>query len=83
MGRPLITSNIPGCKEAVVDGKSGLLCEPKDADSLYDAMHRFLELTMEQREEMGIAGRRHMEEVFDKRLVVDKTVRHLELAKQK
>lgn len=79
MGRPLITSNIPGCKEAVLDGKSGLLCEPRDAESLYDAMSRFLKLTMDQREAMGLAGRRHMEEVFDKRLVVAETVRHLAL----
>lgn len=79
MGRPLITSNIPGCKEAVLEGQSGLLCEPKDADSLYDAMRRFLELTWEQREAMGLAGRQHMETVFDKRLVVAETVRHLAL----
>ena len=83
MGRPLITSDIPGCKEAVIEGKSGLLCEPKDTESLHDAMSRFLKLTMEQREEMGLAGRRHMEKVFDKRLVVDKTVRHLELTAKK
>lgn len=81
MGRPLITSNIPGCKEAVIEGKSGLLCEPKNVDSLYEAMSRFLLLTMEQREEMGTAGRRHMEAMFDKRLVVAETVRHLELIK--
>ena len=79
MGRPLITSNIPGCKEAVAEGKSGLLCEPKNAESLYDAMSRFLKLSAREREAMGLAGRRHMEEVFDKRLVVAETVRHLTL----
>lgn len=79
MGRPLITSNIPGCKEAVIEGKTGLLCEPKDTDSLYAAMRNFLELTMEQREAMGRAGRKHMEKVFDKRLVVSETIRHLKL----
>lgn len=77
MGRPLITSNIPGCKEAVLEGKSGLLCEPKNTESLYDAMHRFLKLSAQEREAMGLAGRRHMEEVFDKRLVVAETIRHL------
>jgi galacturonosyltransferase len=77
MGRPLITSNIPGCKEAVLEGRSGLLCEPKDAESLYDAMRRFMELTVEQRETMGQEGRRHMEAVFDKKQVVAKTVKAL------
>lgn len=80
MGRPLITSNIPGCKEAVIPGKSGLLCEVKDADSLYDAMYRFLTFTQKEREEMGKAGRTHMEAVFDKRLVVAETVKKLDLA---
>lgn len=79
MGRPVITSNIPGCKEAVLDGESGYLCEPKDADSLYHAMARFLKQPAPLAEAMGIAGRRHMEAVFDKRLVVAKTLRHLGL----
>ena len=79
MGRPLITSNIPGCKEAVVEGKSGLLCQSKNADSLYDAMRRFLEMPQEQRAAMGQAGRRHMEAVFSKQRVVEKTVKSLEL----
>lgn len=83
MGRPLITSNIPGCKEAVVEGKSGLLCEAKNADSLYDAMSRFLQLSPQDREAMGIAGRQHMEAVFDKRLVVGETVRHLTMTCKK
>ena len=81
MGRPLITSNIPGCKEAVIPGKSGLLCEAKDAQSLYDAMRRFLKLTQDERAQMGKAGRAHMEAVFDKRLVVAETVKNLGLTK--
>lgn len=79
MGRPLITSNIHGCKEAVVDGISGLLCQPKNADSLYDAMVRFMNLSREERKSMGDAGRQHMESVFDKRKVVMDTIRALGL----
>lgn len=73
-GRPIITSNIPGCKEAVKDGVSGLLCEPKDVDSLYEAMKKILGMSCEERAKMGQAGRNHMEEVFDKRKVVDETI---------
>ena len=83
MGRPLITSNIPGCKEAVIAGKSGLTCEPKNADSLYDTMSRFLKLSQSERAAMGEAGRKHMEAVFDKRMVVAETVGYLELAGKK
>ena len=77
MGRPVITSNIPGCKEAVLDGVSGLLCEPKDTDSLYYAMKHFLSLSAETRAQMGKAGRKHMEEVFDKKKVVEETMKAL------
>ena len=79
MGRPLITSNIHGCKEAVLDGVSGLLCEAKDTDSLYEAMKAFLFSSGEERMAMGLAGRRHMEEVFDKKKVVAETLKGLGL----
>ena len=76
MGRPLITSDIPGCREAVTE-RSGLLCQPRDADSLYDAMKQFLAMSNEQRQEMGKAGRQHMEAVFDKKKVVKQTIEAL------
>jgi len=77
MGRPVITSNIHGCKEAVVENESGFLCEPKNADSLYEQIKRFIELPYEKKAEMGIAARKHMEEVFDKRKVVEATIEKL------
>lgn len=79
MGRPLITSDIPGCKEAVLDGVSGLLCEPQNADSLYEVMKHFLSLSSEIRAQMGCVGRSHMEAVFDKKKVVMETIEALSL----
>ena len=79
MGRPLITSNIHGCKEAVIDGESGFLCEPKNADSLYDIMKRFCALSQGEREEMGKAGRAHMVNCFDKKEIVKNTIKGLNL----
>lgn len=73
MGRPLITSRIPGCMEAVREGETGYLCAPQDTDSLLDAMQRFLLLSPAEREAMGRAGRAHMEAEFDKRQVVAET----------
>lgn len=73
-GRPIITSSIPGCKEAVVEG-SGLLCEPKNVESLYEAMKKMIQA--DNREEMGIVGRNHMQDVFDKKKVVADTIKHL------
>ena len=77
MGRPVITSNIHGCKEAVVEGISGFLCAKQSADSLYEEMKKFTTLTYEERKAMGIAGRKHMEEVFDKKKVVKATIEGL------
>jgi galacturonosyltransferase len=76
-GRPVITSNIHGCLEAVEDGVSGLLCEPKNADSLYAVMRKFCALTYEERRTMGLAGRSRMEKLFDKKKVVGKTIEAL------
>lgn len=73
IGRPIITNDIAGCKEAVVRGKSGLLCTVKDGESLFDAMDAFMQLTWEEREEMGRCGRAYMDE-FDKQMVVQKTL---------
>jgi hypothetical protein len=73
MGRPVITSDIPGCREAVVPGVSGFLCRAGDEESLYEAMKQFLQLPREAREAMGAAGRCHMETNFDKQEIVRKT----------
>ena len=76
-GRPLITSDIPGCREAVEDGVSGYLCPAKDANALYGAMQRVMELSVEQRSEMGCRGRKRMVKMFDKLLVINKTMNNL------
>lgn len=76
-GRPLITSDIPGCREAVEDGVSGYICPAKDADALYDAMQRFVELPENWRAEMGRRGRERMKKRFSKDAVVAKTIKQL------
>lgn len=78
-GRPLITSDIPGCREAVENAVSGYLCQTRDADALYDAMHRFVELPESWRAEMGRRGRERMEQKFSKTAVVAETIKHLEI----
>ena len=73
-GRAVITSDIPGCREAVEDGKTGFLATVKDAESLYRAMTSFLKLSPEERKEMGLLGRKKMESEFDKKRVVKETL---------
>ena len=78
-GRALITSDIPGCREAVEDGVSGYLCPVQDAEALYEAMRRFVELPESWRGEMGRRGRERMEQRFSKTAVVAETIKHLEI----
>ncbi len=77
MGRPLITSDIPGCREAVKDNVSGYLCVAKDVNSLYEAMKRYSALSFDSRNKMSITGRQHMEAVFAKEKVVGETIRRI------
>jgi len=76
-GRPVITSNIHGCMEAVENGKTGYLCERQNVESLYEIMKQFCGCTKNIREEMGLAGRKRMEELFDKRNVVKETIAYM------
>lgn len=77
IGRPLITSNIPGCREAVEHGKTGILCRVKDTHSLYRAMKKILSITEAKREQMGMLGREKMEREFDKVTVVKMTLEEI------
>ncbi|HAQ7818994.1 TPA: glycosyltransferase family 4 protein [Enterococcus faecium] len=76
-GRTIITSDIPGCKEAVIESKSGYLCERKNSCSLYNSMNKFLKLSYEQRINMGKMGRNYMIKKFNKKKVVDETIKSL------
>ncbi len=73
-GRALITSDIPGCREAVNDGKTGFLCNKADVQSLYEQMEKFMNMSVEERREMGIRGRQKIEKEFAKDIVVDETI---------
>jgi glycosyltransferase involved in cell wall biosynthesis len=43
MGRAIITTDAPGCRETVIEGENGFLCRPRDSESLYEAMIRFVD----------------------------------------
>ena len=74
IGRPVITSRIHGCMESVDEGKTGLLCTVKDADSLYEAMLQMTNLSAKTRTEMGIEARHKVEREFEKNKVVQRTI---------
>jgi glycosyltransferase involved in cell wall biosynthesis len=70
MGRPIVTTDWPGCRSVVDDGKSGLLCRPRDVEDLAAKLIMVAEASPEARAAMGRAGRSRAEEYFDERLVV-------------
>ncbi|MBR0043438.1 MAG: glycosyltransferase family 4 protein [Synergistaceae bacterium] len=70
-GRPVIASNIPGCQETFDDNITGFACEPKDAQSLTQAINKFINLNHQERREMGLKAREKMQREFDKEIVVD------------
>ena len=78
MGRVLITSDIYGCKEAVVEGVNGWTCKVKDSGALYEKMRDFVEMDFDEKVKMGREGRRYMEEIFGKDKVVKETVEEME-----
>lgn len=70
-GRPIIASNISGCKETFEEGKTGFGFSVKDVESLKNAVEKFLSLTDQERSKMGCAGREKMENEFDRMFVVN------------
>lgn len=74
MGRPLITSNVHGCMEAVRDGQTGFLCGVRDVESLERQMERFIKLPYEQKRQMGYRSHLFVAKNFDKEKVVQETV---------
>lgn len=80
IGRALITTNIPGCREAVVDGVTGYLCPVKYAEGLQTAMERFLHLDFQQQAEMGRRGHEFVAQHFDKSIVVQDTITYIQEA---
>lgn len=79
MGLPAITTDVPGCRQAVVDGETGYLCKVRDAASLAEVMRRMMLLTPEERAAMGSAARERAVREFDEKIVVG---RYMEVVKE-
>ncbi len=71
MGKPLIASNIPGCKEIVEDGENGYLFKVKSAASLEDKIIQFIEIGSKERKLMGKKSREKVEAEFDRNIVIN------------
>ncbi|MGX7004223.1 glycosyltransferase family 4 protein [Caballeronia sp. KNU42] len=72
MGRPIVATDVPGCREVVENGVTGLLCEVKSAGSLAQQLERLLLSSYAARAEMGVAGRVKVTREFDEKTVVER-----------
>lgn len=69
MERPFITVNSVGCKHLVEDDKNGLLAKVKSSESLFEAMKKMLNLSKQQRAQMGSAGRQIVLEKYSTEII--------------
>lgn len=76
-GRPLITSDIPGCREAVVNGRSGILAPPREEAALYRLLKEFIQLSYKEKQDMAQASYRHVSASFHKQAVIAQTLGRL------
>lgn len=72
MGRPLIATDVPGCRDVVDDGVNGLLCAVRDAGDLADKIDTFISLPPTLRSAMGTASRLLVEQRYDERAVIER-----------
>jgi len=79
MGKPAVASDVPGCRELVEHGVTGLLCACRDAEALASAMLAMAECTPRERFEMGQAARRRIVERFDERIVIERYLQRIGL----
>jgi len=77
-GRPLVATDVPGCRDVVVDNVSGFLCRPKDSEDLANKMEKIVLLSHRSREQMGLNGRKYVGENYDADIVVSKVLREIE-----
>ena len=70
MAKPIVTTDVPGCKDVVEDGINGFLCRAKDVKDLADTMEKMILLSEAKREEMGRRGREKAVGEFDEKIVI-------------
>lgn len=77
-GRPVITTNVPGCRETVDNGITGYIAEPRSSKSLTEAVEHFIHLPYSEKVLMGQEGRKKVEREFDRQVVVDAYLKAIE-----
>ena len=72
VGRPLLVSDVPGCREFVQHGVNGLLFKSKDTEDLQNCIVEFLNLEQKTRVQMGKASQELIEKAYEEQQVIEK-----------
>lgn len=72
MSKPIITTHSVGCREVVDDGVNGFKCEIRNPDDLAEKMEKMLNLSSNERVQMGRNGREKIIHEFDEKIVIQK-----------
>lgn len=72
MAKPIVATDAVGCRDVVDDGVNGYLCRIRDAKDLAEKLVRFVNLSAEDKLQMGIRGRRKVENIFDEKVVIQR-----------
>lgn len=70
MGKPIVTTNNVGCRETVEHGINGYLCEPRSTKSLITAMESIIQMSHEERLQMGQKSRIKMTNEFNEQIII-------------
>ncbi|EGP4801508.1 glycosyltransferase family 4 protein [Enterococcus faecium] len=71
-GRPIITTDRSGCREVIEEGKNGFIVKQQDTQDLVRVIEKFILIPHEKKVEMGLVGRKKVEEEFNRQIVVEK-----------
>ena len=70
MELPVVATNVPGCSNIVDHNINGFLCKARNSASLERALKKMMFISTEERQKMGVAGRKKVEKYFDEEIVI-------------
>ena len=73
-GRPVITTDKPGCREIVDNKVTGFIVKPQDLEDLKSTVEKFINMLYEEKVNMGLKGRKKVEKEFDRNIVINKYI---------
>ena len=80
-GRPIICTNRSGCRETVNDKETGYVVPIKNTEKLIKCVENIINMPNKERKKMGINGRKKIEKEFDRKIIVEKYMKEINLLK--